>query len=149
VVRLNNTVAKRSYSMPRGSSMNAPNYPPNPLSSGGVALFWNPMTAATVVAPVRIAMIPAPSSTIMFLERATTGNLQGNSNTSVTDSPDQIIYLPNTTTSNGFDENYYHNARFNWTLVDGHSEFIPRIQTIRPGAPINAGSGMWTIRPDD
>ena len=149
-VRINNTLAKRSYSMPRAGSMTAPaNYPPHSGSSGGVGLFWNPMLATTVVSPVRTSIVPAPSATIMIHERATTGNFQGGSNTSVTDSPDQVIYLPGTTTSNGFDENYYHNAKFNWMLVDGHAEFIPRDKTIRPGAPINAASGMWTIRSDD
>jgi prepilin-type N-terminal cleavage/methylation domain-containing protein len=148
-IRINTTLAKRSYSMPRAGSMTAPaNYPPTPGSSGGVGLFFNPVGALAPV-PMRLNIVPAPASTIMIHERATTGNFQGGSNTSVTDSPDQLIYLPGTTTSNGFDQNYYHNAKWNWLLVDGHAEYIPFDKTIRPGTPINSPSGMWTIRMDD
>ena len=148
-IRINTTLAKRSYSMPRCGSMTAPaNYPPTPGSSGGVGLFFNPVGALAPV-PMRLSIIPAPATTIMIHERATTGNFQGGSNTSVTDSPDQLIYLPGTTTSNGFDQNYYHNSKWNWLLCDGHAEFIPFDKTIRAGTPINAASGMWTIRMDD
>ncbi len=158
-IRLNNTLAKRSYSMPRSGSMSgtipAPgNYPPHPASSGGVALFFNPQNPANhgnPVAKLRVQIVPVPERTIMIHERATTGNFQGGSNTSVTDSPDQLVFMPGTTTlvSPGYSEFYYHNGKFNWLLVDGHAEHIPRDQTIRPGAAINAASGMWTIRADD
>jgi len=158
-IRLNNTIAKRSYSMPRSGSMNgtitAPgNYPPHPGSSGGVALFFNPQNPAThgnPVAKVRLNIVPVPETTIMLHERATTGNFQGGSNTSVTDSPDQIVFMPGTTTlvAPGYNEFYYHNGKFNWLLVDGHAEYIPRDKTIRAGTPLTSQNGMWTIRADD
>jgi prepilin-type N-terminal cleavage/methylation domain-containing protein/prepilin-type processing-associated H-X9-DG protein len=154
-IRLNNTLAKCSYSIPRSGSMSgsitAPgNYPPHSASTGGIGLFFNPQVATThgdPVAKMRVQIVPGPEKTIMLHERATTGNFQGGSNTSVTDSPDQIIFMPGTTTlvAPGYNEFYYHNGRFNWLLVDGHAEFIPRDKTIRAGAPINAASGMWTI----
>ena len=146
VIRANIAVAKRSYTMPRAGSMNAGNYPPNSASTGGVGLFWNPMAAGTIISPMRISIVPAPSKTLMILERQTTGNLQGNSNTSVTDSPDQLLYLPGTTTLNtGMNQNYVHNGKWNWQFVDGHAENMAFDQTIKVGAPINSPSGMWTI----
>jgi prepilin-type N-terminal cleavage/methylation domain-containing protein len=157
-VRLNLTLAKRSYSMPRSGSMSgtisAPNnYPPHSGSSGAVGLFFNPHVPANhgdPVLKVRLNMINAPAATLMIHERATQGNFQGGSNTSVTDSPDQLIYNPGTTTAiTGVDPNAYHNAKWNWLLVDGHSEFLPLDKTIRAGTPLNAPSGMWTIRSDD
>ncbi|KAF0180867.1 MAG: hypothetical protein FD161_585 [Limisphaerales bacterium] len=148
-IRINTTLAKRSYSMPRSGSMSGANYPPHPGSSGGVGLFFNPLGTLNP-ARLRLAIVPASASTIMIHERATVGNFQGGSNTSVTDSPDQLIYNPGTTTSiAGQNQNYYHNAKWNWLLVDGHAEFIPFDKTIRAGTPINAPSGMWTIRMDD
>ncbi|MBI5803005.1 MAG: prepilin-type N-terminal cleavage/methylation domain-containing protein [Verrucomicrobia bacterium] len=155
-VRVNNTVAKRSYSMSRSGSMNgsisAPgNYPPNPGSSGGVGLFFNPHVPAThgdPIAKVRLSIITAPTTTILIHERATVGNFQGGSNTSVTDSADQVVFSPGTTNA-FYDPNVYHNNKFNWLLVDGHVEFLPLDKTIRPGTPLTAASGMWTIRADD
>ncbi len=149
LTRVNTAVAKRSYSMSRGSSMAAGNYPPNPGSTGGVGLFWLPMAAGTVISPVRLNIVPAPAETIMLHERQTTVNLQGQSSATVTDSPDQLIYLPGTTTSNGFDQNYVHNGKWNWQLVDGHAEYIPFDKTIKAGTAINAASGMWTITTAD
>ena len=157
-VRVNLTLAKRSYSMPRSGSMTgsitAPaNYPPHPGSSGGVGLFFNPHVPGTHGNPIlktRVAIVSAPASTLVIHERATTGNFQGGSNTSVTDSPDQLLFLPNTTTPNpGVDPLAYHNAKWNWLLVDGHAELLPLDKTIRAGTPLNAASGMWTIRNDD
>ena len=84
-IRVNITLSKRSYSMPRSGSMNAGNYPPHPGSSGGVGLFFNPVGGLAPV-PLRLSIVPATASTLMIHERATTGNFQGGSNTSVTDS---------------------------------------------------------------
>ncbi|MFM8468872.1 MAG: prepilin-type N-terminal cleavage/methylation domain-containing protein [Limisphaerales bacterium] len=147
-IRINTTLAKRSYSMPRAGSMSAANYPPTPGSTGGVGLFFNPVAAMAPV-PLRLAIVPATANTIMIHERATTGNFQGGSNTSVTDSPDQLIYLPNTTTSNGFDQNYYHNAKWNWLFVDGHADILPLDKTLLPGTALNVASRMWTITTAD
>ncbi|MBI3877096.1 MAG: type II secretion system protein [Verrucomicrobia bacterium] len=149
VIRVSTAVAKRSYTMPRAGSMNAGNLPPGPGSSGGVAMFWNPLNAGVTVYHMRIDVVPAPSKTLMILERQTTGNLQGNSNTSVTDSPDQLLYLPNTTTfntgMNPSSQYYIHNGQWNWQFVDGHAETMPFDKTIKAGTPINSPSGMWTI----
>lgn len=157
-IRVNQALAKRSYSMPRSGSMSgtitAPaNYPPHPGSSGGVGLFFNPHNPANHGNPVmktRAAIVNAPATTLLIHERATIGNFQGGSNTSVTDSPDQLMFNPNTTTPiPGVDPLAYHNAKWNWLLVDGHVELLPLDKTIRPGTPLNAASGMWTIRADD
>ncbi len=134
-IRINTALAKRSYSMPR---------------SGAVGVFHNPLAAGAVVNKIRISAVLAPANTLMIHERATPSNFQGGSNTSVTDSPDQLIYSPGTTTPiPGMDQNYYHNAKFNWLLVDGHSELLPLDKTIRAGAPLNAPSGMWTMATSD
>ncbi len=156
VIRLNTAVAKRSYTMPRAGSMNAGNYPPNPGSTGGVGLFWGPpggLAAGTTISPMRIQIVPAPSKTLMILERQTQGNLQGNSNTSVTDSPDQLLYLPGTTTfntgMNPSSQYYIHNGQWNWQFMDGHAESLPFDKTVKAGAPINSPSAMWTITTAD
>lgn len=153
VIRSSTTVAKRSYTMPRAGSMNPANLPPGPGSSGGVAMFWNPITAGTTVYRLRISVVPAPAKTLMILERQTQGNFQGNSNTSVTDSPDQLLYLPGTTTFNpgmSLSGQYYvHNGQWNWQFVDGHAESLPFDKTVKAGAPINSPSGMWTITTAD
>ncbi len=97
LTRVNTAVAKRSYSMSRGSSMAAGNYPPHSGSTGGVGLFWGPTSQLGVgvkISPVRLNIVPAPAETIMLHERQTTVNLQGQSSATVTDSPDQLIYLP-------------------------------------------------------
>jgi prepilin-type N-terminal cleavage/methylation domain-containing protein len=152
-IRVNQTLAKRSYSMPRGSGANNPmtaaNYPPNSGSTGGVGLFWSttaPLVTGTRILPVRTAHVVAPAATLLSMERATTGNFQGGDNSSVTDSPDQLIYLPNTTNPNpGLDPLAYHNAKWNWLMVDGHAELLPLDKTSRPGAALNVTSGMWSI----
>jgi prepilin-type N-terminal cleavage/methylation domain-containing protein/prepilin-type processing-associated H-X9-DG protein len=152
-IRLNTTLAKRSYSMPRGSgansSMAAANFPPHPGSTGGVGLFWSttaPLAAGTRITPVRTAMVTAPAGTLLSMERATTGNFQGGDNSSVTDSPDQLLYIPNTTNPNpGLDPLAYHNGKWNWLMVDGHAELLPLDKTSRPGAALNVTSGMWSI----
>lgn len=152
-IRLNTTLAKRSYSMPRGSGVNNPmstaNFPPHSGSTGGVGLFWStaaPLAAGTRVSPVRTAHVVAPASTLLSMERATTGNFQGGDNSSVTDSPDQLLYLPGTTNPNpGLDPLAYHNAKWNWLMVDGHAELLPLDKTSRPGAALNVTSGMWSI----
>ena len=138
-LRINSAQAKRSYSMPR---------------TGGVGVFHNPLAAGAVVNRQRVASVPAPANTLLVVERSTSGNFQGGSNSSVTDSPDQLIYLPGTVasglfTSNGFDQNYYHNGKWNWTFVDGHAQTLELIQTVKAGSPINSNSGMWTIDPTD
>ena len=148
-IRVNTTLAKRSYSMPRGSSMAAANYPPHSGSTGGTGLFWSttaPLAAGTAISPVRMAIIIAPSGTLLSMERATTGNFQGGDNSSVTDSPDQLLFLPGTTNPNpGLDPLAYHNAKWNWLLADGHAELLPLDKTTRPGQPLNVNSGMWSI----
>ncbi len=148
-IRVNQTLAKRSYSMPRGGSMSAANYPPHSGSTGGVGLFWSttaPLVAGTLISPVRTAHVVAPPATLLSMERATTGNFQGGDNSSVTDSPDQLLYLPGTTNPNpGLDPLAYHNAKWNWLLVDGHAELLPLDKTTRPGQPLNVTSGMWSI----
>ena len=103
---------------------------------------------------MRVTSVPAPVNTLLITERSTSGNFQGGSNSSVTDTPDQLIYLPGTLatgtpTSNGFDQNYYHNGKWNWTFVDGHAETLPLDKTVKAGTAINASSGMWTINPSD
>ena len=138
-LRINITQAKRSYSMPR---------------TGGVGVFHNPLAAGAVVTRMRVSMVPVPVNTLMLNERSTSGNFQGGSNSSVTDAPDGLIYIPGTLasgtpTSNGFDQNYYHNGKWNWTFVDGHAETLPLEKTVKTGRPINAASGMWTIDPTD
>jgi len=155
-IRLNTTLAKRSYSMPRGSGANNPmsaaNFPPHSGSSGGVGLFWStgaPLATGTRITPVRTAVVTAPASTLLSMERATTGNFQGGDNSSVTDSPDQLLYIPNTTNPNpGLDPLAYHNGKWNWLMVDGHAELLPLDKTTRPGQPLNVTSGMWSIQPD-
>ncbi|MSU26382.1 MAG: type II secretion system protein [Pedosphaera sp.] len=133
-LRINNANAKRSYSMPR---------------NGGVGVFHNPLAAGAVVTKLRVSTVQAPANTLMVIERSTSGNFQGGSNSSVTDSPDQLIFLPNTTTSNGFDQNYYHNGKWNWTFVDGHAESLELIKTVKLGNPLNSNSGMWTVITSD
>lgn len=148
-IRLNTTLAKRSYSMPRGAAMAGANYPPHPGSTGCIGLFWSttaPLAVGTKISPVRTAVVVAPAATLLSTERATTGNFQGGDNSSVTDSPDQLIYLPNTTNPNpGLDPLAYHNAKWNWLMVDGHAELLPLDKTTRPGQPLNVTSGMWSI----
>ncbi len=152
-IRVNNALAKRSYSMPRGSgansSMSAANYPPHSGSTGGIGLFWSaaaPLAAGTVISPVRVSHVLAPAATLLSMERATTGNYQGGDNSSVTDSPDQLLYIPNTTNPNpGLDPLAYHNGKWNWLMVDGHAELLPLDKTTRPGQPLNVTSGMWSI----
>jgi len=152
-IRLNLNLAKRSYSMPRGSgansSMAAANFPPHSGSTGGVGLFWgtgNQLAAGTIITPVRTAIVTAPAATLLSMERATQGNFQGGDNSSVTDSPDQLIYQPNTTNPNpGLDPLAYHNGKWNWLMVDGHAELLPLDKTTRPGQPLNITSGMWSI----
>ena len=152
-IRVNTALAKRSYSMPRGSgansSMTAPNYPPHSGSTGGIGLFWGtgaPLAAGTVISPVRVTHVQAPAATLLSMERATTGNYQGGDNSSVTDSPDQLLYIPNTTNPNpGLDPLAYHNGKWNWLMVDGHAELLPLDKTTRPGQALNVTSGMWSI----
>jgi hypothetical protein len=154
----------RSYSMPRAGSMTVPaNYPPHQNSSGGVGLFWN-LTApnntwdsqddATGAGPfpshqnsVREAIVLGPSSTMEMHERMTSGNLQSNTNTSVTDTPDQIIFNPGTFNA-FFDENLYHNRQFAWLFVDAHVEAFNREKSIR-GTNTTVANHIWTIRTDD
>ncbi|NBV22815.1 MAG: type II secretion system protein [Proteobacteria bacterium] len=138
-LRINSANAKRSYSMPR---------------NGGVGVFHNPLAAGASVNKIRTLAVPAPSNTLLVVERSTSGNFQGGSNSSVTDSPDQLIYLPGTLaagagTSNGFDQNYYHSGKWNWTFVDGHAQTLELIQTVKAGSPLYSNSGMWTIDPSD
>jgi prepilin-type N-terminal cleavage/methylation domain-containing protein len=154
----------RSYSMPRAGSMNVPaNFPPHQNSSGGVGLFWNltapnntwdPRDSATGAGPipsnqtaVRDAMVSAPSGTMQMHERMTTGNLQSNTNTSVTDTPDQIIFNPGTFNA-FFDENLYHNKQFAWLFVDAHVEAFVREKSIRNNNTTVANH-IWTLRADD
>jgi prepilin-type N-terminal cleavage/methylation domain-containing protein/prepilin-type processing-associated H-X9-DG protein len=138
-LRINSANAKRSYSMPR---------------NGGVGVFHNPLAAATAVTRMRTSMVSAPANTLMITERSTSGNFQGGSNSSVTDSPDQLIYLPGTVasglfTSNGFNQDYYHNGKWNWTFVDGHAEVLALEKTVKAGTAFNITSGMWTIITSD
>ena len=151
-IRLNVTLAKRSYSMPRGGSMSAANYPPHSGSTGGVGLFWStaaPLAPGTLISPVRTSLVAAPAGTLLSMERATTGNFQGGDTSSVTDSPDQLIYMPGTTNPNpGLDPLAYHNAKWNWLMVDGHAELLPLDKTTGPTNALNQTSGMWSIQVD-
>jgi prepilin-type N-terminal cleavage/methylation domain-containing protein len=166
VVRSQLNTGIRSYSMPRGASMSAPaNFPPHENSSGGVGLFWNVTAPSSTFdsrddaagassspfpsnqQAVRESIINAPSSTMIFHERMTTGNLQSNNNTSVTDTPDQVIYNPGTFNA-FFDENSYHNRMFAWAFIDGHVETLKREQTVRTNNTTVANF-IWTIRTDD
>ncbi len=132
-IMYNTAQARRSYSMPRD-----------------VGVFVNSATAGVVVKKIRISEVPAPANTLMIHERPSPANFQGGSNTSITDSPDQLIYWPGSTTLiPGLDQHYYHNGKFNFLLVDGHAELLPLDKTIRAGAPLNAPSGMWTIATSD
>ncbi len=138
-LRINSANAKRSYSMPR---------------NGGVGVFHNPLAVGAAVTKMRVSMVLAPANTLMIVERSTSGNFQGGSNSSVTDSPDQLIYLPGTVasglfTSNGFNQDYYHNGKWNWTFVDGHAETLKLEQTVQAGTAFNITSGMWTIISSD
>ena len=160
IARSSSTASKRSYSMPRGSSMSTANFPPHSASTGGVGLFWNLTSSLSgwntaddvngAISPThqvgfRADVCLAPSSTMVFLERTQTSNLQGNLNTSVTDNPSQQVG----SIGGNIDENLYHNARFNWMFVDGHAEYMPRDKSLGLGTNINNSTGIWTVTPND
>ncbi len=126
----NTALAIRTYSMPRGVGVASIN--------------------GAIAKKIRISEVPAPANTLMIHERPSPANFQGGSNTSITDSPDMIIYWPATTTLvPGLEQHNYHNGKFNFLLVDGHAELLPLDKTIRAGTLLNAASGMWTIATSD
>ena len=102
-----------------------------PPSSGTVA--WH-----------SIALISADNT----IQRVTTGNFQGGSNTSVTDNPAQVVNDPLTNLPY-YNPNFFHNNSFNWLLVDGHAEVLPQGKTVTNMNVLNIASKMWTITTAD
>jgi prepilin-type N-terminal cleavage/methylation domain-containing protein len=163
LARTFNGVGIRSYSMPRGASTAAANWPPHSNSTGGVGLFWN-VPPATVTwnsadDPSGAGPLPAnqvglredivlgPSTTMQMHERITPGNMQSMLNTSVTDNADQIVFNPGTTTA-FYDEKLVHSRQFAWLFMDGHIEEFAREKSVK-GTSTAVANGIWTIKNDD
>ena len=181
-VAITNTAAgpaaaqRRSYSMPRhtmgtqqfpaGSGIIPNCWPPSSINKCGLGLSFdaNPPTAPydTVADPttppknqlsVRASMILESANTIAVTEHIDPDNLVGRFGVAfVARVNDQIGGVPGLTDAQVMST--LHGAEmFNYLIVDGHVEHLPRVATLsRTNAVVSAATrqtGMWSILPND
>ena len=160
---------RRSYSMP-SHSMARGDWPPGPMNSSGVGLWWsshaaglanstnvlpvagatsNELTMAEPVAipALRLTVLRAPDRTLLLTEQAKTNNLvAGIACATINNTGEhldtKLIPLEN-----------YHEGKFNYLMADGHVETLSPPESMgwkdpAGGAEHRLGN-VWTIRPDD
>ncbi|MFA6543377.1 MAG: prepilin-type N-terminal cleavage/methylation domain-containing protein [Limisphaerales bacterium] len=170
---------RRSYAMPQSSMgwrtiggvppNVATDWPPNADSGTAVGLFWNNRLATdaswntadtstgtpspTHQASVREDMLNDAAGTIIFSEAPNQFNWDGY--------VDYADYCPLWTADQHFWSGSvntpsgpatlanYHGGRLNYTMADGHADFLRPNQTLGAGTSTGKQTGMWTIRAGD
>ncbi|MBM3875297.1 MAG: type II secretion system protein [Verrucomicrobia bacterium] len=174
-VNSNYLALRRSYVMPRhnmgqitigGRAPQAVDWPPAPGNQTGIGLNWNfgnaslamgvnwmnPLPGSQTIngpqgeAYFHSSMINDPTGTMLMTEKVHATSMQGNMTQA---------FIPNSTDANhiqagnGIRSAQYHNAKFNYLMVDGHAEFLEPLRTLGRGTARGVQTGMWTVAVGD
>jgi prepilin-type N-terminal cleavage/methylation domain-containing protein/prepilin-type processing-associated H-X9-DG protein len=141
---------RNTYAM-SAHNMTAANVPPRPDIPTGTGMIWREDNLTPPTLPATFTSLPEnmilnTPGTLMFTEHVASNNVAGNGGGATIGAPNAHItagQVPTSVTVANF-----HNGRFNYLMVDGHSEAMKPEGGIGTGT-LSAPRGVWTVLSTD
>jgi prepilin-type processing-associated H-X9-DG protein len=136
----------RSYAM-AGNDMAPENWPPGRDSATGVGLWWDKRTVPALLdrevlqkpdllPVVKLSNVPVPADTLLLTEFINPNNLLGGTRqVTVFGASQQRQFFKDGGMS-------FHQARFNYLMVDGHVEILSPLQS----GSFDGTAGIWSLK---